>query len=251
MPDIPTIVAHRGASRDAPENTLAAFTLAWQQGADAIETDLRLTKDGKIVCIHDPTTERVTDRNMVVRESPLAELRQLDVGAWHSDRWIGERIPTIEEVLAAMPAGKRIFLEIKCGPEILARLKKTLLGSELQPEQTVIISFSDSVVREAKQTLPHAKSFWLTAFKQDEKAEILRPSIDDILATLRKTNADGLDCKAHPLVNRRFADALHGAGKELHVWTVDRLPTARRLQALRVDSLTTNRPGWMKQRLRG
>ena len=77
------IVAHRGASRDAPENTIPAFKLAWEQGADAIEGDFHLTKDGNIVCIHDGNTENVSNTNLVVRESTLAELRKLDVGAHH------------------------------------------------------------------------------------------------------------------------------------------------------------------------
>ena len=76
----PLVVAHRGASRDAPENTLAAFKLAWEQGADAIEGDFLLTKDNKIVCIHDKSTGRLADRKLIVKESTLSQLRELDVG---------------------------------------------------------------------------------------------------------------------------------------------------------------------------
>ena len=76
------IVAHRGASLDAPENTLAAFRLAWSQGADAIEGDFRLTKDGRIACLHDDTTQRTAGLDLTVADSTLAELRELDVGSW-------------------------------------------------------------------------------------------------------------------------------------------------------------------------
>jgi glycerophosphoryl diester phosphodiesterase len=78
----PFIVAHRGASADAPENTLPAFELAWKQGADAIEGDFHLTRDGKIVCIHDYDTQRVSGSKRVVKDSTLDELRALDAGAW-------------------------------------------------------------------------------------------------------------------------------------------------------------------------
>ncbi|MDA1056051.1 MAG: glycerophosphodiester phosphodiesterase family protein, partial [Planctomycetota bacterium] len=76
------IIAHRGGSHDAPENTLAAFRLAFEQGADGIEGDFYLTRDNRIVCIHDADTKRVADKTLVVAESSLAELKRLDVGSW-------------------------------------------------------------------------------------------------------------------------------------------------------------------------
>ena len=90
----PQVVAHRGASHDAPENTLAAFELAWQQGADAIEGDFFLTKDGKIVCTHDKVTGRLNaeKRKLHVAKSTLAELQALDVGSWKGKTWKGERL---------------------------------------------------------------------------------------------------------------------------------------------------------------
>lgn len=94
----PLIVAHRGASLDAPENTIPAFKLAWEQGADAIEGDYFLTKDGHIVCIHDDNTKRVSDVNLIIRNSTLAELRTLDVGIHSGAAFKGAAIPIIDEV---------------------------------------------------------------------------------------------------------------------------------------------------------
>ena len=113
------IVAHRGASFDAPENTLSAFRLAWQQKADVVEGDFYLTKDKHIVCIHDKTTKRVAPKQatLTIAKSTLAELSALDVGSWKHPRFANERIPVLEEVLATVPKGKRIFVEIKCGPK--------------------------------------------------------------------------------------------------------------------------------------
>jgi glycerophosphoryl diester phosphodiesterase len=122
----PIIVAHRGASKLAPENTIAAFELAWDQGADAIEGDFLLTADGEIVCIHDKNTKRVAKSNFTVEDSTLNELLQLDVGAWMGNKWSETRIPTISQVFATIPSDKLIYIEIKCGSEIISKLFEEL-----------------------------------------------------------------------------------------------------------------------------
>src|SRR3954466_7120047 len=116
------IIAHRGASHDAPENTLAAARLAWAQHADALEVDVHLTRDGRLAVIHDPDTRRTADVARAVAESTLAELPQLDVGTWKDRRFAAERIPALEDVFAVVPDGKRVFVEIKGGPEVVREL---------------------------------------------------------------------------------------------------------------------------------
>ncbi len=108
--DAQLIVAHRGASYDAPENTLAAFRLAWDQDADAIEGDFYVTKDQQIACIHDKTTKRVAPQQpeLSIANSTLKELQKLDVGSWKHPQYTAERIPTLKEVLATVPEGKQI-----------------------------------------------------------------------------------------------------------------------------------------------
>ena len=90
------IIAHRGASHLAPENTLASVELAWKRGADAVEIDIWLTKDGRIVAIHDEDTERTTGRKWVIADHTLAELRRLDAGSWKDESYAGEPIPILE-----------------------------------------------------------------------------------------------------------------------------------------------------------
>ena len=124
--DAVEIIGHRGASSEAPENTLASFRLAWAQHADAGELDIYLSKDGEVVVIHDATTRRVGKRSRRVVDQTLAELKQLDVGQWKGSKWAGERIPTLAEVLSTIPDGKRLFIEIKCGPEVIPPLVKVL-----------------------------------------------------------------------------------------------------------------------------
>ena len=135
------IVAHRGASHDAPENTLSAFKLAMEQGADAFEADFYVTQDGHIVCFHDKDTERISGEKLSITATPFDQLRRLDVGLWKGPRWQGERMPTMSEVLAAVPQDKKIFIELKSGPEIVAPMAEAIAASSLSPEQIVIISF--------------------------------------------------------------------------------------------------------------
>lgn len=250
----PLIVAHRGASFDAPENTLAAFRLAWDQGADAIEGDFYLTADHRIVCIHDATTKRVAGTNLTVASSTLEQLRALEVGAWKGPRWKGERIPTIEEVLAVVPPGKKIFLELKSGPPIVPVVKAALAGSSLKPDQTVIISFDSKTIAEVKSHIPAVKAYWITAYKKTNVPGEWKPSPTQVLETLQACAADGLDCEAHERVDATLMNAMLDRNLSLHVWTVDKPETAARCWKLGVESITTNRPEWLRretQRLLG
>src|SRR5258706_6726864 len=116
------IVAHRGASYDAPENTLVSQELAWKHHADAAELDVHLTKDGKLAVMHDPTLKRTTGHEGKFEDFTLAKLRQLDAGKWKGPQFAGEKIPTLDEMLAHIPPGKRIIIHIKVGAEIVPEL---------------------------------------------------------------------------------------------------------------------------------
>ena len=109
----PLLIAHRGESFDAPENTMASFALAWQRGDDAIELDVHLTADKQLIVSHDPDTQRAAGVKRIIRDELFAVLQTIDVGR-------GERMPTLEQVLRAMALGKQAFVEIKVGPEAVA-----------------------------------------------------------------------------------------------------------------------------------
>ena len=239
----PLIVAHRGASRDAPQNTIPAFQLAWEQGADAIEGDFHLSKDGEIVCFHDADTERVAGTQLVVRQSTLAELKKLDVGASHGAAFNGTRIPTIAEVFATIPQGKMIFIEVKCGAEIIPTLLNEIDQSGLTQEQIVVISFNKQVIQQLKIKAPQYKASWLCSFKKQETGEIT-PSLATVLKTLKQIQADGLS--SNTAVPASVIEAVSQQGYEWHVWTINDLNTASRMQALGVLSITTDVPGTMK-----
>jgi glycerophosphoryl diester phosphodiesterase len=242
----PLVVAHRGASQDAPENTLAAFMLAWEQGADAIEGDFLLTKDNEIVCIHDKSTERLAGRKLIVKGSTLAQLQELDVGLGKGEKFTGTKIPTIAEVLATIPAGKKIFIEIKCGKEIIPPLLEEIKKSELSDEQVTMICFNAEVVRTLKVKAPQHKVYWLSNFKRNKEGHWV-PSLETVLQTLSSTKADGLD--SHHGIPEQTARRIQKEGFEWHAWTVNDLKTAKRLKALGVESVTTDVPGHLKKAL--
>lgn len=246
------ITAHRGASHDAPENTLAAFRLAWEQGADAIEGDFRLTGDGHIVCIHDADTKRVTGVNHVVAQTTLADLRTLDAGRWKGPSFAGERLPTLAEVLATVPKGKRFFIELKTGPEIVPKLVEEIEAAESDPRFVTIIAFDAETVTACKKALPAIKAHWLTSFKQENASGDWRPTADKIVATVKACGADGVGMKGNrQIVNRDFIDRLAAGGVgEFHVWTVDEPDDARAFEGLGAVGITTNRPGVIRAALR-
>jgi glycerophosphoryl diester phosphodiesterase len=244
------LIAHRGASHDAPENTIAAFRLAWEQGANGIEGDFRLTRDGEIVCLHDATTGRTAGVDLAVADSTLAQLRELDAGAWKGGAWAGEPIPTLREVIATVPPGKKLFIELKSGPEILSPLADVLNGSGLDPEQVAIFSFDEELITASRELFPRSKRLWITDYTRDWLSGGWKPTIGEILQTLERTGVDGLASEAHRLVDAAFVQAIRAAGMELHLWTVDAPRTAARFLALGVDSIITNRPGWLQSSLR-
>ena len=247
--DAQLIVAHRGASHDAPENTLAAFRLAWEQNADAIEGDFYVTKDQQIVCIHDKTTKRVAPQQpeLSVAESTLAELQKLDVGSWKHPQYAAERMPTLSDVLATVPAGKQIFVEIKCGPEILPLLQPQLEASGLKSEQIVIICFDKTVVTQARKLMPQYNANWLTGYKQETKDSEWKPTRNNVLATLRSTGATGLGTNGNlEVIDQAFLDSIREAGFQFHVWTVNDVEAARKFADFGAISITTDRPEFIR-----
>lgn len=244
----PVLVAHRGASANAPENTLPAFHLAWEEGADIVEGDFRLTKDGHIVCIHDDTTKRTADRNFPVAKTTLADLRQLDVGSWKGPLWKGTKIPTLQEVLEAIPEHGSLFLEVKCGPEIVPSLLTHLKNSALRKDQVTVIAFNAAVIRAYKTAAPDRPASWLCSFKAKDGR--LTPTYDSAFTTLAAIKADGFSTNAWKGIDAGFVARVQKAGCAHHVWTVNDPSTARKFLDLGSATVTTDRPGGLRKELK-
>jgi glycerophosphoryl diester phosphodiesterase len=244
------VVAHRGASQDAPENTLAAVKLGLEQGADAVEIDVHLSRDGKIVVLHDDDTKRTAGLDKKVADQTLDELRGLDVGRfgpWQG-KGFSERIPTLDEVLALVPAGKRVFVEIKCGVEILPALEQSLRGSRLSPYQTAIISFQYAVVEAAKRRFPDRRVYWLHGYDKDKKTGEF-PRIEDLVRRAKEARLDGLNLNHQFPLDGAAVRRVKDTGLTCYVWTVDDPAKARELVKAGVDGITTNRPGALRREL--
>ncbi len=242
------LVAHRGASADAPENTLEAFALAVEQGADAFELDVHLSGDGVPVVIHDPTLARTTDRGGQVRVLPLAEIQAADAGAGFTGpggerRWAGRgvRVPALTEVLRAFPA-LPVLIEIKVAEaqEAVA----TVLEREGATGRCVVASFRSRALRAFARA-----PFLRGASRRDILALYLRARLG------LGAGAAACLCYAVPdywkdrleIPTDGVVSAARAAGRPVHVWTVDDPDRAATLWARGVSGIITNRPGRIRQ----
>jgi len=237
-----TMIAHRGESMIAPENTLPAFELAWGLGAaQGIEGDFHLTRDGVLVCMHDENTLRTTGIDRAINAMSLAEFRQLDAGGWKAPVWQQIHPPTLLEVLRTIPPIGYLFLELKSAePELAAALEADRLQAGLRPEQIVVISFYPEVVRAIRQQLPHLKALLLLSPEQDKTTGKVTPDPAALCAFMKELGAAGVDCCACDLIDAAYVAEVKRAGFEFHVWTVDDVATGVRFVDYGVDSLTTN-----------
>lgn len=244
------IIAHRGASNDAPENTLAAVRLGYQQRADGVEIDIHLTKDDQIVLMHDFDTGRTGGVKKKIVDQTLTEIQQLNVGNWGSftNKNFNEKAPTLKDVLKEIPPGKKLFIEIKVGPEIIPALERDLKEAKQRPEQLVIITFNYETAKAARKTFPQLKTYWLVGWSKD-KVTGEYPNFDETLAKAKAAGVNGLDLNFNWPLDKEKIQRLRAEGLEWHVWTVDDPAKARELIAAGVDSITTNRPEWLRGKL--
>jgi len=240
------IIAHRGASYLAPENTLAAVRLGWEKQAD-VEVDVYLSKDNRIVVIHDGTTKRTGGVELKVAETDSHDLRQLDVGSFKGQEFAGERIPLLEEVLATIPPAQKLYIEIKCKKEILPVLRPLVVDSG-KMSQIVIIGFDLETVAASKKLID-VPTYWLKGTDKVKETEEWIPHNPQLVQTAKDNGLDGIDVH-YAGVTKEFARAVKAAGMKLYVWTVDDPGEARRLVKLGVDGITTNRPAWLREQLK-
>ena len=185
-------VAHRGESISAPENTIEAVNLAWQSGADGIEIDVHLSKDNEIVVVHDKNTKRTTGVSHLIRNLNLNDIKNLNIRGSHI-KGIGLiKIPTLIEVLDTVPKGKLVFIEVKCGLEILPRLKKILKATSLDNSQIKIISFDLKVISAIKKHLPRYEVLLVKRIGI-EKSVLYLDGLSKVISKLKKNNIDGLN----------------------------------------------------------
>ena len=232
----PVVVAHRGASGLAPENTLAAFRLAVKLGSPGVECDVHLTSDGQVIVIHDATVDRTTDGAGEVATQTFDVLRALDAGKWFDARFAGERMPTLEETLATCTGKSRLFLEIKRGGG--APLVEASLAAVARAAGTdvAIISFGPEEVEQVARARPDIPLGFLIS-----KQYVTQHGALALAETARRLGATFVSPQ-HDVVDTEFVKAAHDADLPISVWTVDDPERMRVLAGLGVDAITTNRP---------
>jgi glycerophosphoryl diester phosphodiesterase len=238
------VIGHRGASTEAPENTLAANNLAFQQKADGVEVDVRLTKDKQLVCMHDKSAFRTAGKRNLIKESTLKQLKSLDVGKWKGKKWSGEAIPSLQEVLSQMPLNKKIFIEVKEGIETIDPLIEDIQKSNLDPKYISVISFHQEVVKRVKLAMESLTVNFLIAFSGPK--EFLN---EEVLLKLLEFNLDGVGAENHLRLSRNFVDLILEKNKKVHVWIVDDIQQAKKYKEMGLSSITTNVPGLIKSAL--
>ena len=231
---------HRGASREAPANTLAAFVRAADLGADGVELDVHLSRDGHVVVIHDFALDSTTDGHGLVKDLTLVELKRLDAGAWFGPSFAGERIPTLQEVIDTV--GRRLLLNIELksrgGDEddlitaVLSLIEHNgLLG------RVVVSSFNRQAIRRVRQLAPRVPVGVL--FDVDPLAT-LRPWPKDL------ARPDALH-PHHRALSRAYVRCAKRRGYRIHTWTVDEPARMRQLVNWGVEIIVTNRPDLLGQ----
>lgn len=241
--DTPLIFGHRGAMAYAPMNTLEAFELCVEQGADGIELDVHLSKDGELVILHDFTIDHTTDSTGTVTEMTLAELKTLDAGSWFDEAFAGARIPTLSEVFEAVGDKLYINVEIKTLSEegdgteeaVMACIRKHDMT-----ERVIVSSFNPYVLKRYRRIDPDMPiGYLLHPFSLEQASYgLLEPDDYDTLHYFYEMITDD---------ELRFA---RQHGKAINTWTVNEVDVAKNLVEKGVRGIITNTPDVMVEALR-
>jgi glycerophosphoryl diester phosphodiesterase len=224
------VIAHRGASAAEPENTLRAFDLAIEQGAQMIELDLHLTADNRVVIIHDPVLDHTTDRTGRVDQLTLAEIKQADAGK-------GERVPTLEETFDLTLGKVKLYLEIK-DPRAATETLRLIRARGCQSEVT-LASFDFPLMRNLGPEVSGIERCLIIGVTSLKGLIKRRESFPWM--SLRQINVETVSLQLE-LCFKQLVKKLKDRGKKLYVWTVDDERDFARLRDYRVDGIVTNVP---------
>jgi len=227
----PQVIAHRGASAQAPENTLAAFRRALALGVDGVELDVHLSADGEPVVLHDSAVDRTTDGTGLVRDMTLAALRRLDAGRWFGEAFAGERIPTLAEALEVL-RGVRVIVEIKNGPIYYPKIADRVVAvvRAIGHPAVTFSSFDHPALLEVRRVDPAAETAVLFMGRPVDPVALA------VAAGARRLHAHWM------WVTADVVAAVHRAGLAVEVWPVDDPVPMAHLAALGVDGIITSHP---------
>ncbi|MDR6883325.1 glycerophosphodiester phosphodiesterase [Bacillus sp. 3255] len=234
------VIAHRGARGEAPENTLAAFRLGLEQGCDAIELDIHLSKDGEIIVIHDDTLNRTTDMQGRVNDLTLAEIKQADAGGWFHESFAGERVPTLEEVFDLVPANIMINVEIKHS-----------YGRHTEPALVELIRRKNRVHSVVISSFDHKSLLFMKLLEPDIRIGLLydiNPGQHSAMAGTVGAPVYSLHPK-HTRISREDVRAAIAQGLQVYPYTINDDKRMAELIELGVSGIITDYPGKLRAML--
>jgi glycerophosphoryl diester phosphodiesterase len=256
MSQTPLILGHRGAAAVAPENTIAAFARAMSDGADGIEFDVRLSRDGGVVVIHDASLKRTGLVNRLVSELTAQELQQIDVGSWFdktdSKTYAGERIPLLTDVFDLFrPNDGLLYVEMKCEPNegaTLAAEVVRLTRDSGVAERVVVESFDHAAIAKVREIDSAIRTAALFEPKLSEPQTLMRR-----LTMVEKAIDVGANEIAlhHRLAGNRVVERARARDLEVVLWTIDDPKWIPRARNLGIKALISNNPAGMLQARQG
>lgn len=226
----PTVMAHRGLSADAPENTLYAFSDAISAGADFIELDVQQTRDGVLVVMHDSNLKRTTGVNKDIWDVDYADIQDLDAGSWFDPAYANARIPTLEETLQFVDKRAKLNIEIKPtkhGSDTLEQDVAELITRYQYTDACYVTSFSYGSLKKVKEANPEIRTGYLMSVAYGQ------------FYSLKYADAFSLN---KVFVTSQVVNAAHQQGKQIFAWTVNGMSEVRSLCNLHVDSIITDDP---------
>ena len=252
-PAYETLIAHRGESFDAPENTLPAYKTAVERGF-GFECDIYLSKDGRMFTFHDGNLARTTNgacTNRCCDVSWADTVSKVNVGGWgkwKGSKFDGTRPALLEEVLELARDGRQIYVEVKAGPESVPYIRDVFAKqTKAHPGNALFICFNQEVCRMLKRSMPEYKVYWLVCARYGWGRNYPVVTAREIIWTLKDLGVDGVDILFDPAVHTaEFVKEVHDAGYEFHVWTIDDPEKAKKAFAVGVDSVTTNRAKFIR-----
>ena len=240
----PLFISHRGESKDAPENTMAAYKLSQERKTHGFELDAILTLDKKeIFCFHDDNMKRCTGMEKKSREvQSWDEIKEFNAGAWKKKpEYANEKIPTLKQALSLARPESLIFIHAYFGTNALPRFKEILAElPNVTKENVVVISFDGAIFKGVKEILPGCKTYLLSSMKIDKSTGTFKLTADQLIAQAKKAGADGISVEGAKQLDAAFFKKIKDEGLSSHVWTIDDGDLAKRFAEMGVDSITSN-----------
>ena len=241
VPDYDTLIAHRGESKDAPENTLPAYQMAVDRGF-GFECDVYLSSDNRVFSFHDTNLKRTTGVDLPCRKASWEKtVSKIDAGKWKGEEWKGTRPALLEEILTLARDGRQIYIEVKGNDGDVVPYIKEILAKQSQatPRNVLFIAFGKHTCQELKKHLPEYRVYWLVGAKHGRNGPAIPAA--EVIDTLKELGVDGVDQRFEPdVVTADYIAEIRAAGFEDHSWTIDTLDRALLAFARGAQTVTTN-----------